>query len=355
VRIAAWLFGVIAISALALLAYALARSKIDPVVWEPLPNSGLVGSFAPNDAIGSATLLLQAVGVGPEDIALGADGSMYTGFRDGRIVRFNAAGDHEEIANTGGYPLGMRVDRNNDLIVADADKGLLRVSQDGDIELLADGVDGTPMKFPEATDIASDGTIWFTDASTRFSRHHAMYIFLEGRADGRLLSYSPESGAVRIHLDDLHWANGVVVAPGDEYVLVSETAAGRVRRLWLKGDKAGTNDTFIEGLPGAPDNLSVDAKGTFWLGIPGLRDPQFEKLSDRPFIRRLMGAIPISALTPDRSYAFILGLDGQGNVTHNLQQAQSRFGATTGAMWHDNLLYIANLQTDAIGVLELRQ
>ena len=352
-RVLLWAFGIIAVGAIAIVVYALARSKVDPVVFEPGPNQGLTGVFAPNEAVGDATMLLQGVGVGPEDIAAAPDGWMYTGYRDGRIVRFNAAGDHEEFADTGGYPLGMRVDSNNRLIVADADLGLLRVSANGNIEVLASSVDGVPMKFLEALDIASDGTIWFTDASTRFSHHDAMYIFVEGRADGRLLSYSPDTGEVRVHLDDLFWSNGVTVAPGDEFVLVSETAGFRLRRLWLKGDKAGTDDLFIDALPGAPDNLSVDDTGTFWVGIAGLRDPRFEKLADKLFIRRLMGAVPLSALTPNRRRAFIIGLDGDGNVTHNLQQPQSAFGVTTGALRQDDRLYISNLETDAIGVLKL--
>ena len=54
----------------------------------------VVGAFAENDALGEMSALLGGVGVGPEDIALGRDGWMYTGCRDGRIVRFNANGEY---------------------------------------------------------------------------------------------------------------------------------------------------------------------------------------------------------------------------------------------------------------------
>jgi sugar lactone lactonase YvrE len=118
--------------------------------------------------------LLRGVGVGPEDIAIGPDGWMYTGYRDGRIVRFDAKGQHEEFVNTGGFPLGMR-----------------------------------------------------------FSHHDNIYMFLEGRATGRLLSYSRVTGDVTVRLEELAFPNGVAVAPSDEYVLVNETAGGRIRRLWL--------------------------------------------------------------------------------------------------------------------------
>jgi hypothetical protein len=102
--------GIIVLSAVAILVYALATSKVDPVVWEPGPNPGVTGLFAENNELANATALLRGVGVGPEDIAIGSDGWMYTGYRDGCIVRFDADGLHEEFVDTGGFPLGMRFD-----------------------------------------------------------------------------------------------------------------------------------------------------------------------------------------------------------------------------------------------------
>jgi sugar lactone lactonase YvrE len=352
-KVAAWILVVIVIGVLAILVYALARSNVDPVVWQPGPNPGLSGEFAPNDAIASAKALLDGVGFGPEDIALGPDGWMYTGYRDGRIVRFRADGDYQEFVDTGGYPLGMRFDKDSKLIVADSDKGVLSISPNGAIEVLANSVDGEPIKFIDGLDVAEEGTIWFTDASMRFSHHENLYIFVEGRATGRLLSYSRETREVTVRLEGLSFANGVAVAPGDEFVLVSETAAVRIRRLWLKGDKAGNDDIFIEGLPGTPDNLSVDDDGTFWAGIAGLRDPKFEALAERPFVRRLMGALPVASLAPGGTHAFVIGMDSTGKVTHNLQDPDSRYSTTTSATRVGDQLYITGLNTDAIGVLEL--
>lgn len=68
-----------------------------------------------------------------------------------------------------------------------------------------------------------------------------------------------------------------------------------------------------------------------------------------------VGALPQSSITPDRSYAFILGLNDEGTVIHNLQQPQSPFGAITGATRVDRRLYILSLETDAIGVCSCRR
>ena len=72
-------------------------------------------------------------------------------------------------------------------------------------------------------------------------------------------------------ISDLFFANGVTLGPNDDYVLVNETGLGRVHRLWLKGERAGQQDLFIEELPGTPDNIRFDGVETFWIAMPSLR------------------------------------------------------------------------------------
>ena len=54
--------------------------------------------------------------------------------------------------------------------------------------------------------------------------------------------------------------------PDERFVLVNETVTGRVHRLWLKGDRRGERDIFIDGLPAMVDNISFNGSDTFgWL------------------------------------------------------------------------------------------
>jgi len=86
---------------------------IDPVPWQPPPSPGLTGPYAANQALADAELLASGFGVGPETIALGPDGRLYTGLRDGRIVRLRPDGsDVQTFADTGGSPGGMEFDSN---------------------------------------------------------------------------------------------------------------------------------------------------------------------------------------------------------------------------------------------------
>ncbi|MFB3063555.1 MAG: SMP-30/gluconolactonase/LRE family protein, partial [Gammaproteobacteria bacterium] len=235
--------------------------SISPSGWQPDADPGMTGAFRRNDALEGVIRLTPGLGEGPEDIALGPSGLLYTGLQDGRIVRFLSDGTIiDDWVNTGGRPLGMQFDNQYNLIVADSTRGLLRISPTAEIEVLTDSVDGRRMIFVDDLDIADNGVIWFTDASQRFGQGEWRLDLIEASFSGRLLSHNPQSGETRVRIDKLGFANGVALGPNDEYVLVNETLMATIHRLWLKGPLAGTRDVFVSSLPGYPDNLSFNGE-----------------------------------------------------------------------------------------------
>jgi DNA-binding beta-propeller fold protein YncE len=126
---------------------------IDPVAWQPAPNPGTT----PNDRL-NGIRSLPDVGPGPESVAIGPDGRLYTRSQDGHVVRMLADGSGVEMfVQTGGRPLGMKFDAGGNLIVADAFRGLLSISPKRKITVLADIVNGERMLFPNDLAIAADG------------------------------------------------------------------------------------------------------------------------------------------------------------------------------------------------------
>ena len=182
-----------------------------------------------------------------------------------------------------GRPLGMKFDENENLIVCDADKGLLSINPQGVVTVLATSANGIPFKFTDALDIASDGIIYFTDASAKYGASEHLYDLLESKPHGRFLSYDPSTGQVKQLLKDLYFANGVALSQQEDFVLVNETYRYRIVRYWLKGPKAGTHDTFIDNLPGFPDNISSNGKGTFWLALFTVRNDIWTIFTLTPF------------------------------------------------------------------------
>ena len=129
----------------------------------------------------------------------------------------------------------MRFDKYGiNLIVADAYLGLLEVNPTArTVSTLvppSPGIDGRAFRFVNDLDIARDGTIYFTDSSSKWQRRQLHYSILEGDNTGRLMAYHPKTGEMEVLMDGLHFANGVQIAPEGDHVLVSETGTLRIMK-----------------------------------------------------------------------------------------------------------------------------
>ncbi len=361
------------ISIVLLIIIAWAISPVRPVSWQPDADNGLSAAFSVNKKLyEGADLTLQrqflmGVGQGPEDIVISKDGYLYTGYEDGRIIRakvtdiLNAYAKqsdvaidiaYEEYVNTKGRPLGLRFDGQDNLIVADGVKGLLRIDQQRNIQVLVDEYNNEKLLFVDHLDIARDGTIWFSDASAKFSMHDFMYDFLEASATGRLFSYDPKSNKTQVRMENLFFSNGVALGPNEEFVLVNETGKSKIHRLWLKGEKAGVRDIFIENLPAMPDNVFFK-DGIFWVSLVALRDPLVEGFAQKPLLRRIIGGLPKGLLKATSHYGFVVGISPDGEVLHNLQSSDGYQGITT-AIEFENHLLLGSLDNDSIGIVRLK-
>lgn len=269
--------------------------------------------------------------VGPEDAAVDAQGRIYGGgieatdaFDTGRIMRFQPDGSQPEVfAETGGRPLGLHFDAAGNLIVADSYKGLLSVAPDGSVTLLSIEADGVPFNLTDDVDIAEDGLMYFSDATYKYNLKDLLLDFYEGVPHGRLLVYDPTTKSTTALLEDLFFANGVAVSPDQSFVLVTETGNLRVTRYWLTGPKQGQSDIFIDGLLGWPDGISSNGKDGFWLAL-------FSE-----------------------EHGFILGLDMEGNVVHNIRLEVSpipgSYAPITSVEEHDGQLYLGSTMMESIG------
>ncbi|KMQ73381.1 SMP-30/gluconolactonase/LRE family protein [Marinobacter subterrani] len=347
-----WLMVGLLVVFLLLGSFLLTPSPIDSKAWNPPAPPPLTGLLAPNERLRLADLLARGQVYGPEDTTIGPDGVLYTGTQDGYIVRVFPDGRVENWVSTGGRPLGMVFDQQGNLIVADAWKGLLSISPEAEITVLAREAEGTPFGFTDDVDIADDGRIYFSDASSRFNQPDYRLDLLEMRPHGRLLRYSRKTGKPEVLLGNLYFANGVAVSPDGDYVLVNETWKYRILRYWIRGPKAGQTEVFADNLPGFPDNLAVDSKGRYWVAFPTLRNPQIDTLHRNPWLKDLVAKLPDSLKPAPQEYGLVIAFDRNGKVITSLHDTRgTHLQEITSVNPHGDYLYFGSLHNDRIGRL----
>jgi len=317
---------------------------VDPVAWDAPRDAGFTGPFASNERLRDLELL-SIDGHGSETIAVDAQGRVYTGTREGHIVR-----DRRNWVFTG-RPLGLKFDRDGSLLVADASRGLLRVLSNGRVVELAGGI-----AYANSVDVAPDGRVYFTDSTTKFSARAwggpyeaSLLDLLEHGGHGRLLVYDPRTNATTTVVGGLEFPNGVAMAPDGAFVLIAEMGRYRILRHWLAGPRRGRTEPVIENLLGFPDNLSTGREGRFWLALVSPRNVPLDRLSHWPRLRAMTQRLPKFLRPGPRHYGHVIAIDADGRVLASLQDPEGRFPLTTSAVETEEFLYIGSLEMGAIG------
>lgn len=344
---------------------------INPVAWNAPKSVGYVGKFDPNMRLANLKTLAIGEHHGPEDIAGRVENDrmiIYTSTQNGDIIRIDpVTNKHDIFAKTGGVALGLQFAPNGNLIVADAHKGLLSIDASGTVTVLTDKTDaGSPLLFTDELAIAADGKIYFSDASTKFGAKVAgstlsgsLLELMEHGSTGRVLVYNPADKTTKTVADHMSFPNGIAMCPDDACILIAETGTYSIKRLWLKGLKAGIMDTVIENLPGFPDNINRSTNGgqdgRYWIGLTSPRSEALDNLSANPFMRKLVLRLPASLRPKAVNYGFVFAIDMNGKVLAQYQDPSGAYPLTTGATEPgDGWLYIGSLSADILGRKDLR-
>jgi sugar lactone lactonase YvrE len=335
---------------------------IKPVTWEAPFDTGLVYPYEANDRLKKARLIDLGPWEGPEDIAGGPDGLIYTVTSDGKIIRFDSAGQHIEVfATPGGRPLGIEFDTEGNLLVANAYLGLQKISRNGVVSILVDSYMGEAIVYADDVAIANDGSIYFSDASSKFGARDSggtyaasLLDMMEHGGHGRVFRYEPTSGKTTVLVDGLNFANGVAVSTDQQFLLINETGNYRVWRYWLAGPDAGTREVILDDLPGFPDNINNGLEGRFWIGLVAPRSSQLDGMARRPWLRKLVQRLPAAIRPKAEPSSHVLAISGDGEVLMNLQDRSAQLPALTGVYETQETLWLTSLFGHRLGMLEKR-
>ncbi len=136
-----------------------------------------------------------------------------------------------------------------------------------------DLLDGTPNTLFNSVVLANDNrTVYVTVSSTKFPLRDGMFELISDPT-GRVLQYDLVSRQVKVILDNLNFVNGLALDKNGEYLLVTETGRAAIHKYHIAGPKAGTAELLTNRLPGLPDNIRVNDRGNFFVGVISPRLP----------------------------------------------------------------------------------
>jgi len=301
--------------------------------------------------------IVPVPGQGAEDVLIGHDGTAYTGTADGSVFAVSPDGNAiRRIGTTGGRPLGLEWLPEGRILICDAHRGLLTMRlDDGAVETLCDSVGGQRMRFCNNAAVTSDGTIWFTDSSTKWGIDEWKSDLIEDTRTGRLLRLDPGTSEPEVVIAGMCFANGVAKAADESFVVAAETGTRVLRRHWRTGEQAGTSDTFVADLPAHPDNIALGSDGLIWITYASPTDPAltFLQTKAKPWVKMTVLRAPEALKPRPKRTARVAAYDLAGTLVHDIACDASAWHMATGVREHEGRVWLGSLVEPALAWFSL--
>jgi len=339
---------------------------IHPVAWNPPVNSDLKGAIAVHEKL-TQTQKISLNGLyGPEDIVFDSAGNMYTGahskendFSDGKILKIDTAGKVEVFYDAGSWVAGLHFDKGGNLVALSHKQGLISIDPEKQVTVLATrDAKGRPFLIPNGLDIASDGRIFFSNTSheSAYTVDYGRRIILETKPLGGLYLYDPSLKTVETLIDGTYFGNGVVLSKDETHVLMTETTKYRILRYWLKGDRAGQTDIFMDNLLGFPNGISVREDGSYWLGFSTKRTDALDNIHAKPIMKKFVYGLPTFLQPRPEKFGMVMNISPDGKILQTLLDSKGTVMPEAGAVKEYNgYLYMGGDIVPHIGKYRLAQ
>lgn len=188
----------------------------------------------------------------PEGVTVDPHGVVYAGGEAGQIYRVDvAAGSFEQVADTGGFILGLCSDAAGLLYVCDVKRReLLRVDPaSGAVDIYSSGAPGRPFVNPNWPVFDESGRLYVTDSGT-----------WKGD-DGCIMRIEPGGATTVWDTACSAFPNGAALSIGGGALFVLESNTPALVRIPIGDDGRAGPRQLVAPLTGVPDGVAVDADG----------------------------------------------------------------------------------------------
>ncbi|WIA17796.1 hypothetical protein OEZ85_009308 [Tetradesmus obliquus] len=260
-----------------------------------------------------------------------------------------------------GRVLGSKLDADGNLVMCDVLKGLLRLNtSSGAVQQLASRIStssaegpGEPIFYANGLDVAPNGSIYFSSstdilpARARTGSYDTGFAWalnsFRGLPAGRVLVYHPQTQQTHVVASGFYYSDGVLLADDSSHLLVVETDALRVMKVWLAGDKAGQREVLVGSLPGLPAGLSRASDGNYWVSMT-VPVPPISKYLGSVLLRALIAWSPRSWRPPVKVWGAVLKVSPDGRILQLLlDPTGARVATASAATEHNGRLFLGSI------------
>lgn len=183
----------------------------------------------------------------PEGLAFDDEGSLWAGGESGQIYRIHD-GTTEQVANVGGFCLGLTFSPTQDIYVCNLGlHALQRVDRGGRVLQTIDRVGDRRLRTPNFSVFDQEGNLYFSDSGEW------------NAADGCVYRLR-KNGVAEYFAGPFAFANGMALSASGDALFVVESQRDCVTRLPIRSDGvAGVPEVYAAGLARVPDGVVFDA------------------------------------------------------------------------------------------------
>ncbi len=247
----------------------------------------------------------------PEDLAFDKEGVLWAGGELGQIYRVPEKGRLEEVANIGGFCLGLSFSAADDLYVCNVKlASVIKVQKNGKSSLFADCAGVHRLRVPNYSVFDPAGNLYVSDSGD-WSKSSGCIVRFDAQGKGEIFLEAPQP-----------FPNGLALSADAGFLFVAQSHTDDVLQVEIRKDgTAGHREVYVSGMERVPDGLAFDTEGNLYVSCYA---------SDN-----------IYKVTPDRNVT-VLSYDPQGtilarptNVAFGGKNFDELFVANLGR-WHVN-------------------
>ncbi|CAB4913290.1 unannotated protein [freshwater metagenome] len=188
----------------------------------------------------------------PEGLAWSPAGWVAAGGEAGQVYRINpSTGEVTEIANTGGFILGMAFDGQENLYLCDMGRSaVLRLdTKSGQITDLTTGKIGRELKSPNFPVFHSDGRLFFSESGDWGARNGSIFCL---HPNGEVTLESELVSA---------FTNGLAIDPTERYLYIVESENPQISRCAISANSLDAPEIIVKMPKTVPDGLVFTKSG----------------------------------------------------------------------------------------------